>query len=89
LPAFEPQYCRTANEWRSRAIHAPGPAVAVRGPSEIAGLRAEHVVQGTSCAAASPHVAPLATWRMRRASKAWPRVLYARLWPVHAPRVPC
>jgi hypothetical protein len=89
LPAFEPQYCRTANKWRSRAIHAPGPAVAVRGPSEIAGLRAEHVVQGTSCAAASPRVTPLATRRLRRASKARPSVLYTRLWPAHAPRAPC
>jgi hypothetical protein len=61
----------------------------VRGPSEIAGLRAEHVVQGMSCATASPRVAPLATRRLRQASKAGPRVLYARLWPAHAPRAPC
>jgi hypothetical protein len=61
----------------------------VRGPSEIAGLQAKHVMQGTSCAAASPRVAPLATRRLRRASKARPRVLYARLWPAHAPRAPC
>jgi hypothetical protein len=75
MPAFEPQHCRTAIEWRSRAIHAPGPAVAVRGPSEITGLRAELVVQGTSCAAAPPRVAPLATRRLHRASEARPRVL--------------
>jgi hypothetical protein len=46
MRAFEPHHCRFAIVWRSRAIHAPGPAVAVRGPSEIAGLRAELVVAG-------------------------------------------
>jgi hypothetical protein len=46
MRAFEPQHCRPAIVWRSRAIHAPGPAVVVRGPSEIAGLRAELVVAG-------------------------------------------
>jgi hypothetical protein len=74
LPTFEPQYCRTAIEWSSRATHAPGPAVAVRGPSVIAGLRAERVVQGMSCAAASLRVAPLVTRWLRRASKARLRV---------------
>jgi hypothetical protein len=38
MRAFEPQHCRPAIVWRSRAIHAPGPAVVVRGPSEIAAL---------------------------------------------------
>jgi hypothetical protein len=89
LPAFEPQYYRTAIEWSSRAVHAPGPAVAVRGPSVIAGLRAERAVQGTSCAAASPRDAPLVTRWLRRASKARLRVRYAWLWQVHAPRAPC
>jgi hypothetical protein len=46
MRAFEPQHCRPANMWRSRAIHAPSPAVTVRVPSEIAGLRDELVVAG-------------------------------------------
>jgi hypothetical protein len=46
MRAFELQHCRTAIEWRSRAIHAPGPTVAVRGPSEIASIRADLVVAG-------------------------------------------
>jgi hypothetical protein len=89
LPTFEPQYCRTTIVWSSRAVHAPGPAVAVRGPSVIAGLRAERAVQGTSCAAASPSDAPLVTRWLRRASKARPCVRYARLWLAHVPRAPC
>jgi hypothetical protein len=73
----------------SRATHAPGPAVAMRGPSVIAGHRAERAVQEMFCAAASPRDVPLVTRRPRRATKARPRVRYARLWPAHVQRAPC
>jgi hypothetical protein len=89
LLAFEPQDCHIAIVWSSRAIHAPGPAVAVRGPSVITGLRAERAVQGMLCAAASPRDAPLVTRWPRRAKKARPRVRYAWLWPAHVQRAPC
>jgi hypothetical protein len=87
--AFEPQYCRIAFVWSSRATHAPGPAVAMRGPSVFAGHRAERAVQELLCAAVSPRDVPLVTRRPRRANKVRPRVRYARLWPAHVQRAPC
>jgi hypothetical protein len=50
MPAVVPQDCRVARVRCSRALHAPGPAGATRGPSVSAGLRAGLLVQGLSVA---------------------------------------
>jgi hypothetical protein len=92
MRAFEPQHCRPMIVWRSQAIHAPVPAVAMRGPSEITGLRAELVVAGnvvrrratSSRALGYQEAAPGEQGEAARAvgtavASACPRVL--RAWP--------
>jgi hypothetical protein len=75
MRAFEPQHCRPATVWRSRAIHAPGPAVAVRGPLVAPAVEPGESCAGNGCAATLPCAAPLTFRRLRRAREARPRML--------------
>jgi hypothetical protein len=67
LPAFEPQNCRVASVWCSRATHAPGPADAMRGPLVNTSLRAERAVQGVARRRVASRCARI-TRRPRRAN---------------------
>jgi hypothetical protein len=54
MRAIEPQDCRPATLWRSRATHAPGPAVAVRGPLVAPAVESGVSCAGNGCAATPP-----------------------------------
>jgi hypothetical protein len=88
LPTFEPQDCRVAFVWSSRATHAPGPADAMRGPFVGAGLRAKHAVQ--ECCAPPCRLAPRSGYQTTApGERARTRERNARLGPARVRRAPC
>jgi hypothetical protein len=88
LPAFEPQDCRVAFVWSSRATHAPGPADAMRGPFVDAGLRAKRAVQ--ECCAPPCRLAARSGYQTTApGEQARTCERHARLGPARVRRAPC
>jgi hypothetical protein len=88
LPAFEPQDCRVAFVWSSRATDAPGPADAMRGPFVDAGLRAKRAVQ-EFCAPPCRLAARSGYQTTAPGEQARTCERYARLGPARVQRAPC